>query len=229
MAELDRPDNFGGIDDEFASVGDTAHKHSAQSDDSRNDDMQDIVESGDEAQLQDLVARDLPAEAEAQLDRLLSQKFGMTTSELRLRVATSIHAEQEAIEAQAAMAFLQQHPDYVRTEKNSDALLNFLGQAKLPVTPDNLDYAHYKLAQAGMLETANESRPRPTIGLSDRATTRHEYSGDPEPFDAEAFRTLLSADGRRLYAELVRRAEINGERAPSVKEFARSYKANRMD
>lgn len=223
MAELNRPENFNGLDDEFASAVQTAQK------DAQGDigEMADMVNGGDVEALRSLAETQLSPQQEAQLDSLLQSKYGLTGSEFRLQVARAVDVEQSAREAAEAAAFMASEPTYERTPENSDRLLGFLQEQGLPITAGSLRYAFHTLNETGALKTVTV-RQTSHVGLSDRESQRQNYSGEPEPFDAEAFRTL-SPDARKMYAEVVHRAERSGEKAPSVRAFAQSFKRNRMD
>ncbi|HKV49291.1 MAG TPA: hypothetical protein VJN69_14445 [Candidatus Acidoferrales bacterium] len=246
MAELDRPKNFSGIDDEFGDVPSAAETRQQADEAFRNgtdtraradgadadtQSLEDAINSGNADDLRAMSERQLSPDAERMFDNLAQSKFGVSAQELRTQFAKAIHVEQSAREMAEASIFMQNHPEYTATPTNSDRLLGFIQSKHLPLTADSLDYAYFELTRQGALEGigAGQTRQTPHVGLSDYQGARQNYGeGNETKFDAEAFRTL-SASARRQYVSAVEYAEKNGHKVPTIAEFKRSYRASPAD
>lgn len=222
MDSNERPANFNGLDDEFMLTPTESRQQTERAQSEAVEASADDVEA-----LRSITETQLSPTQEAEFDRLAQDKFGMSAAQLKLQIATAIHLEQSAKEEHEANVFLASEPTYQRTPENSDKLIGFLKEQGLPLTSGSLRYAFHTLTEAGVIKNGTQRQPA-SVGLSDRVSARQDYSGESEPFDADAFRSL-SSDARKMYAEMVHRAERKGEKAPTVQAFAQSYKRNRMD
>ena len=109
----------------------------------------------------------------------------------------------EQREAQAATEFVRMHPEYLPTPQNATAITNFLENANLPKTRENLERAYTILRESGDIEI---KKKRVSSALRAR-----RYIG-PTPVNAEEkllnkIENLPLEEARDLVAnELYRRA-----------------------
>lgn len=92
-----------------------------------------------------------PAKQNDAFTTLLEAKFGAPTETIRQTLRTTeIEARKQFVREQVEV-FKSEHPDYVESEGNRNALVKLLNKKGWPITAKNLAIAYNELAEDGLL------------------------------------------------------------------------------
>lgn len=163
-----------------------------------------------------MLVQELQTDPAKAYSKLMEATVGANPEEIRNRLQRLAELEEERLGAIEIQKFISATPDYVQSQKNSDAVMKYMQDNGFAMTKENLETAWEELKFAALVDvsepTKNESAPTPTrkraiVGISPRQADHVEEELDQDKPFVDEFDKLSAKEQKRRIESMFARQQ----------------------